>query len=495
MIELHQISFQYASAESPALTDFNLNIRPGEFVVFLGASGCGKTTATRLINRLIPAFYPGQLTGSVAIDGQCTDQLEIQDLTGIVGSVFQDPRSQFFATDTTAEIAFSCENIGMPRDQIRTRIEQAARALEITALLDRGIFNLSSGEKQLVAIASVCALTPRILVLDEPSANLDAAAIRRLTRVLKRLKSDGYTIVISEHRIHYLIDLIDRALIFEQGRCAQALTGSQFRALSNEAAHGLGLRCLYPEAIAPKRPLPDQPSAHDPAGPSAGIVLKNISFAYDRRCRPLKDVSLEALPGAIVGLIGPNGVGKTTLLDLLCGLRKPSGGAVYWNQKKMSPRRLLQQAYLVMQDSDYQLFTDSVEQELSLGQQQDEQRRRENEALLKALGLAELKNRHPATLSGGQKQRLCIAVAQFKQAPVICFDEPTSGLDYRSMRRVADYIRRLAGQQKIIFLTSHDYEFIAEVCTHICHLADGVVRHYFACDTDHAPMIRDLLAE
>ena len=167
-------------------------------MVLLGSSGCGKTTITRLINRLVPEFFEGKLEGKVYIDGQDTSDLDIQDLAGIVGSVFQDPRSQFFATDTTAEIAFSCENVGLPREELCRRIEMAANDLQITKLLERSIFELSSGEKQSIAIASVYALSPKILVLDEPSANLDSAATEHLMEILNTLKKQGYTIVISD---------------------------------------------------------------------------------------------------------------------------------------------------------------------------------------------------------------------------------------------------------------------------------------------------------
>ena len=182
MIRIEDVSFRYSNSKDDALEHITLHIRKGEFVVLLGSSGCGKTTITRLINRLVPEFFEGELEGKIYIDGQDTSDMDIQDLAGIVGSVFQDPRSQFFATDTTAEIAFSCENVGLPREELCYRIERAANDLQITRLLERSIFELSSGEKQSVAIASVYALSPKILVLDEPSANLDSAATQHLMK-------------------------------------------------------------------------------------------------------------------------------------------------------------------------------------------------------------------------------------------------------------------------------------------------------------------------
>ena len=218
MIRIEDVSFRYSNSKDDALEHITLHIHKGEFVVLLGSSGCGKTTITRLINRLVPEFFEGELEGKIYIDGQDTSDMDIQDLAGIVGSVFQDPRSQFFATDTTAEIAFSCENVGLPREELCCRIERAANDLQITRLLERSIFELSSGEKQSIAIASVYALSPKILVLDEPSANLDSATTQHLMKILDSLKKQGYTIVISEHRVHYLKDIADRAILIENGK-------------------------------------------------------------------------------------------------------------------------------------------------------------------------------------------------------------------------------------------------------------------------------------
>ena len=251
MIQIENVLFQYSNSEKGTLKNINLHIAKGEFVVLLGRSGCGKTTITRLINRLVPEFFDGEMKGKVIIDGEDTSELNIQDLTGVVGSVFQDSRSQFFATDTTAEIAFSCENVGLPREELCRRIEKTVNYLQIEHLLERSIFELSSGEKQSIAIASVYALSPKILLLDEPSANLDTVATKHLMDILYMLKKQGYTIVVSEHRIHYLKDIADRAILIENGCITKEISGDKFRNLTNEEANQMGLRSTNITKILP----------------------------------------------------------------------------------------------------------------------------------------------------------------------------------------------------------------------------------------------------
>ena len=485
MIRLENVSFQYSGAEEKALRNVSLCVKAGEFVVLLGRSGCGKTTLTRLMNRLVPGFYEGKLEGKVFIDGKDSDSLEIRELAGIVGSVFQDPRSQFFATDTTEEIAFSCENIGLPREVISSRIEDAVKTLQITNLMDRDIFGLSSGEKQSIAIASVYALHPKIFVLDEPSANLDNQAVENLRQVLMTLKSQGYTIVISEHRIHYLKDLADRAVIIEEGQIKEELTGDRFRCLSNAEANKMGLRSTDLSVVLPR--------AMHFHGTEEQICVENLSFGYGRTNVVWNHISFSARKGSIVGIIGGNGIGKTTLISVICGLKAERTGAVILSGEKLSPRTRINKTYLVMQDSDYQLFSESVEKELYLGEKPGDADKEKGTAALVEMGLSNLASRHPASLSGGQKQRLCIAVARMKDADIICFDEPTSGLDYQNMIAVSNLLLKLSQRGKTLFVVTHDYEFLMSTCTHVMNLEKGSIRDYYAVTKDSAHKVYETM--
>ena len=478
MIQIKNVSFQYSNSERGALNKINLHIAKGEFVVLLGKSGCGKTTVIRLINRLVPEFFDGKISGEVLVDGQDTSELNIQDLTGIVGSVFQDPRSQFFATDTTAEIAFSCENVGLPREELCRRMEKAVNDLQIEHLLERSIFAISSGEKQSIAIASVYALAPKILLLDEPSANLDIAATRHLMDILYTLKKQGYTIIISEHRIHYLKDIADRAILIEGGCITKEISGEEFGTLTNEEANQMGLRSTNLTKILPGHREIQQEEKQ--------LIWNNISFAYGKAEMVLNDISFAASKGDVVGMIGSNGVGKSTLLEIACGLKKESKGSIFLHGEPFMPPKRIRNNFLVMQNSDYQLFTESVEKELYLGNCMDDGFRQKGEELLRNMELSEFIHRHPASLSGGQKQRLCIAVACMKDTDVVCFDEPTSGLDFESMRNVSNLLQNLASEGKTILVSSHDYEFLMVTCSHICHLDKGYMKDYFTLNRETA---------
>ena len=225
MIELKNITFSYERREQGGLRNINLTVKNGECILLCGRSGCGKTTITRLVNGLIPRFYDGELTGQVVIDGKDIADLTMYEISEKVGSVFQNPRTQFFNTDSDSEIAFGLENQGMPTEELRQRVETTAADLEIQSLRNRSLHALSGGEKQKVAFASVYAMNPDIYLLDEPSSNLDMDAIQDLRKHLKLVKQQGKTILIAEHRLYYLMDVVDRIVYMEQGQIARAIQG------------------------------------------------------------------------------------------------------------------------------------------------------------------------------------------------------------------------------------------------------------------------------
>lgn len=465
MITFENFSFRYEESTDFTLQNINLAIQTGEFVLLTGRSGCGKTTLIRSLNGLIPHFYPGEIKGNLCLNGKSLLDMTPSQLAGQVGTVFQDPRSQFFMTDTTRELAFGCENMGYKREETIDRVTKSVEDLELFNYLNRSIFALSSGEKQQVAIGSVYALLPKVYIFDEPSANLDYEATKRLAHIMRHLKQQGYTIIVVEHRFYYLRELIDRALLIQEGQIKQTWKRDTFCRLSEKERIGYGLRTSWPEQEANNY-------QDKKCGCTASNVLtvNNLSFAYKKGAPVLQDISFEAHAGDVIGILGHNGAGKTTLLSILTGLLKEGSGEVKYNGKtvKMQQRRRL--SYLVMQDTDYQLFASSVEEELSLGIKSDCAEKVEE--TLSALELTEYKERHPASLSGGQKQRVTIGAAIVKGSPIIYFDEPTSGLDYDSMLRVSRLIEQLSNAGIIVFVVSHDFEFIVRTCSEVLQLDD-----------------------
>lgn len=453
MIEFKDVAFQYEQGSSKGkIENINLTIHDGEVVLICGESGCGKTTLTRLINGLIPHYYEGTLTGQTIVEGIDVKNVSLYALSGVVGSVFQNPRTQFFTVDTTSEIAFGCENLAIDADEINLRIEKTVGALKIEDLLNRSLF-----------------------VLDEPSSNLDIKSIRELKDVLRKWKAQGKTIVIAEHRLYYLMDIADRVLYMQGGQIKENLSISDFKKKSTGELHALGLRTLQSE---------DFSKMQSTVCATKQLYIRDFEVSYKnasggkKKKRKVLDISDLMIPqGSVVGVVGNNGAGKTTFANNLCGLLKTAKGCMSMNGKTYMANQRIKTCYMVMQDVNHQLFTESVMDEilLSLDNSDEEKVAHEAESIMESLHISEFRDAHPMSLSGGQKQRVAIASAIASDKQVIVFDEPTSGLDYRHMKKVAENLRELSSLGKTLFIVTHDPELIAECCNYFVFIENGKV--------------------
>ena len=436
------------------LSDINLEIQDGEFVLICGESGCGKTTMTKLINGLLPHFVRDvRVDGTITVCGKNVAEMPMYEIAELVGSVFQNPRTQFFYTNSNAEMAFGLENRGVEPENIRKRIKNTINELDIEKLEDRDVFSMSGGEKQLLAFASVYAMNPQIYVLDEPSANLDIAAMEKLSERMKIIKEKGHTVIVAEHRLAWIQKFADRIIYMKEGRIEQEFTSDEFKALSDLKRKQMGLRSIVPEQIQ----IPEI------TGNSEDAVLQICNLSCKRKKQMIfQNISLSARAGDIIGITGKNGAGKSTFCNCLCGLLKPKGGEILYQGKKLSEKARTKLFGMVMQEVNHQLFSDSVKNECLLANEEaSEQEIRE---LLEKFDLEEYAEYHPMILSGGQRQRLAICQAVMGEKKLLIFDEPTSGLDFRHMCQVEKLMKQLSEEKYIIIVVTHDYEFLNRAC-------------------------------
>ncbi|MGM0217483.1 ABC transporter ATP-binding protein [Enterococcus sp. AZ126] len=468
MIDLHDVTFAYEDQEK-IIQQVDLQVNAGEFIVLCGKSGCGKSTLLRILNGLIPELYMGELTGTGSILGQELLTKEFNEYVRAIGVVFQNPKTQFFTSDVYSELAFAMENYGVTRGEMIERINEITSMFSLEAFLDRSMFHLSGGQKQLIAFASASMLNHRLFLLDEPSSNLDEATIEQLKAYLQVLKNQGMTIIVSEHRLYYLTELADRYLVMNKGEIVNDYTKQEMREKSSSDIQSMGLRALEQTAI-------KKTSKPVKAKENIRLTFDGLEFHYRKQATGLKIPSLTVTSSYITGIIGHNGAGKSTFSKLLSGLIKPKKGFIKLNQKIMRPKELIKESFVVMQDVNLQLFFETVEKEISLNAKNTNQ----FDEIVAMLNLEPILLRHPQTLSGGEKQRVAIASALLSGKKIIIFDEPTSGLDLIHMEEVSNTIHWLRQENILVVVITHDKEFLSRTCQRILHFDQGtIIEDYF----------------
>ena len=453
MLTLENLSLFYEQ-DKKILDCINLTVADGECILLTGESGSGKSSIINSINGLAFEYENAKISGTIKVDNRELKGMELYEISLLISSVFQNPKTHFFNVDTTLELLFYLENIGLSKQEMESRMEDMLKLFPIKHLLGRSIFELSGGEKQILCVAACYISSCKIIVLDEPSSNLDDKYIDILKEMLQILKNKGITLIIAEHRIYYLTDLADRIILVRKGELFKELTKDELL----NAERQLGLR----SAIKTVLKVQNKPVGND-------LNIKKLEYKF-KEGSGLKIDDISFGLGNIYGITGKNGCGKSTFIRVMTGLDDKGKSEIIFNGKILNKKDRLKNSSLVMQDVNHQLFTDSVEEEIKLGVKDLSQDRLDK--VLYGLELTELKDRHPMSLSGGQKQRVAIASVLCKNSRFIFFDEPTSGMDYKNMIRISKLIKEMSTEDNIIFIVSHDIEFLNETADSILCLEE-----------------------
>jgi energy-coupling factor transport system ATP-binding protein len=464
VLTVENLSFQYRSRPEYAIKDISFDLQPGELLLIAGASGCGKTTLARCINGLIPRSYRGQRSGSVRLRGQEVAELPLAEVAQVVGTLLQDPERQVVASSVLGEIAFGPENLGLPRAEIWQRVDAVLKRLNIEHLRDRETFALSGGEKQKVALAGVLAMRPSILLLDEPLASLDPASAHEALAVFRRLADEGTTIMMIEHRVEDALLARPDRLLYMSGGMIRYL--GPVEALPPEIDHR-EVKLPAPWVIRRVQQLGQQQAVyHSP--PSASkqseplIVFENVSFAYGDGPWVLRDINLEIWRDDLIAILGPNGVGKSTLVKHAIGLLKPSKGRVLVGGKdtrKLSVAQIARQVGYVFQSPAHMLFAPTVREELAFGPYNlklpaEETAQNVREAIV-AVNLSGLEDYPPLGLSFGQQKRTTIAAVLAMRSRILILDEPTAGQDYANYRHFMEALCGVMNEGEASVLSRH----------------------------------------
>lgn len=510
MINIEEFTFYYADTERPALKDINLEIRDGEFVLITGPSGGGKSSLCRCLNGLIPHFYGGRMRGKVEVNGLDISKHPTRELATRVGMVFQDPENQLVTTDVEREIAFGLENLAFPRSVIARRIEEALDAVGIPTIRHRQIHELSGGEKQKVAIASVLALHPDILVLDEPTSELDPRGAEEVLTVVERLNNElGITVILIEHRLDRVVHYADRIVLLDDGHIVA--DGEPREIFNNGRASQIGVgvppiielshrlkdegfelnhtpltvkegRIMLDSVFrnSPHKKISEKNETKSTDGPV--IEIKNLYHTYREGITALQNVNLVIYPGEFVAIMGRNASGKTTLVKHLNGLLKPTKGEVMvngTNTREATIAELAREVGFIFQNPNQHLLADTVEEEVTstlhnLGVERDEIEMRTHQAL-ERLDLIKYRHQYPRSLSGGERQRVALASVIAAQPRILVLDEPTRGMEYRLKDELMRFLNRYRQEGNTIILVSHDVETIAGHAERVVLMSEGKV--------------------
>ena len=515
MISFHNVSLIYPNSQTTVFEDVTFEVGEGEFVLLIGSTGIGKSSALKLMNGLVPHHTGGILSGDIRVDGISTRDVRPGELAHLIGIVGQNPINGFVTDIVEEEIAFAMESLAIAPSAMRKRVEEVLDLLALTPLRSRAIASLSGGEQQRVAIGSALVMNPKILLLDEPTSALDPVAAEEVLAILHRIVHDiGVTVVIAEHRLERVIHYSDRIIHIGRDGSVSLGTPSEVMKRAEIAPPIVELaRALQSEEI----PLSVRDARRLFATNLDGrvprererredgqllVTLDQASFGYGER-RVLRDLSLQIRSGEIVALMGRNGSGKSTLLRSITGVIKRLAGSVEVEGKdpeNFTPSELVKLIGFVPQNPSDLLYGRSVDEECALADGDQGLPFGSTKATLEQLLPGVSGSTHPRDLSEGQRLTLVLAIVLATDPRILILDEPTRGLDYPAKSRLVELLRARASQDRAILIASHDVELVAELADRVLFLADGElindgeVREVLTSSLPFAPQVSKILA-
>lgn len=527
IIEFRDFSFKYRAQKEPTLKEINLKIYPGEKVLIVGPSGSGKSTLAHCLNGLVPFSYPGECSGTLRIKGKDPKEEGIFGMSKLVGTVLQDTDGQFIGLTVAEDIAFALENECTGQTEMRQRVDDTARELDLVTLLNHAPGELSGGQKQRVSMAGVMIDRVDILLFDEPLANLDPASGKRTIDLIDRIqKNDHTTIVIIEHRLEdVLYRDVDRIVVIGDGKIVADMTPDALLAASVLVQEGIReplylTACKYMEIPVTEERKPQhvesfdltgqeekarrwyQKTSWEPAKRSAETILeiKNVSFGYTERQQVLRNINFQVKKGEMLSIVGKNGAGKSTLSSLICGFLPTTEGSICYREQDMknwSIKERGEKVGFVMQSPNQMISKAMIYDEVALGlvirQMPEEEIKERVHKALKICGLYEMRNWPVSALSFGQKKRVTIASILVMEPEIMILDEPTAGQDYRHYTEIMEFLKKLNQESGItIMMITHDMHLMLEYTDRAIVLADGQI---LADDTPASILTNEQLAE
>jgi energy-coupling factor transport system ATP-binding protein len=467
-IEIRDFSYTYPGRDEPALKGVNLDIDRGQLLVITGKSGCGKSTLAKALAGFLFQDEVAQFAGEIWVNETDMTQIPLYAASERVAYVQQNPEDQFCTLTVQDEIAFGLENRKVPSSEIAARIENALAVVHGTDLMDRDLATLSGGEKQKIAISSMLALSPDVLILDEPTSNLDPAATQHTFETLHTLaRMQGLTIIIIEHKLQQLADLNPKVIVMDQGQCIGEETVTDFLASQDRLDENLVQGICRPKFGTKPEPV---------------LSLSGLGLTLNQT-RIFEDIDLDLYPGQFVGLLGPNGSGKTSLLRSMMGLLPPTEGSKYGFGRDLSTAKvsdLVQEMGFIFQNPDHQLFTVSIREEAlftlaNLGLLTE---RKEAEAMtwLERLGLSEDLDRHPQTLSYGEKRRLNLVGTILHDPKILLIDEMLIGQDLENAVTWLGLLRGYCLRGNTVLLVNHHPDLTSRYCDRVLFMDGGQIK-------------------